>query len=205
MPRLTSIYTRKGDDGTTALGSKTRVAQLAETQVHNQQRFKGFNLLAQHDAALFRSLLSGAFVISGFANKDLRRILPDLNTGQVTRLLKRLRVHGLIKKVARCHKLDARWVYLTISSFKEELMRVGYARVSTKDQSLDLQGRVFSMILIGLCNPSRLETDGLLRAARLGPTVGVTARFGRLFLRQLGFRIQSGFRFHSFTSLPLSR
>ena len=81
-----------------------KLHQLAETQVHNQQRFKGFNLLAQHDAALFRSLLSGAFVISGFANKDLRRILPDMNAGQITRLLKRLRVHGLIKKVARCHK-----------------------------------------------------------------------------------------------------
>ncbi|MCI0395231.1 MAG: cob(I)yrinic acid a,c-diamide adenosyltransferase [Chloroflexi bacterium] len=27
MPRLTKIYTRKGDDGTTALGSRTRVAK----------------------------------------------------------------------------------------------------------------------------------------------------------------------------------
>ena len=30
--------------------------------------------------------------------------LPNLNSGQISRLLKRLRTHGLIKKVTRCYK-----------------------------------------------------------------------------------------------------
>jgi DNA-binding HxlR family transcriptional regulator len=49
-------------------------------------------------------LLRGEFTISGFANKDLRRLLPDKNSGQITRLLKRLRMHGLIKRVGKRYK-----------------------------------------------------------------------------------------------------
>ena len=37
-------------------------------------------------------------------NKTLRRFLLDKNSGQVSRLLKRLRVHGLIKKVGHSYK-----------------------------------------------------------------------------------------------------
>ena len=41
--------------------------------------------------------------IQGLRNSDLRQQLP-LNTGQVSRLLKRLRVHGLIKSIGRTYK-----------------------------------------------------------------------------------------------------
>src|SRR3954452_20110180 len=40
-------------------------------------------------------------------NKTLRRHLPELNSGQVSRLLKRLRTHGLIKKIGRTYKYYA--------------------------------------------------------------------------------------------------
>jgi predicted transcriptional regulator len=77
---------------------------LAETKVENNRRYKGFNLLSEEDASLFRLLLRGEFVISGFANKNLRQHLLHQNSGQITRLLKRLRAHGIIKKVGRRYK-----------------------------------------------------------------------------------------------------
>jgi len=50
-------------------------------------------------------LLQGEFFISGFTNQQLRtKYLPNKSASQVTRLLKRLRVHGLIKKVGRLYK-----------------------------------------------------------------------------------------------------
>ena len=52
----------------------------------------------------FKPSLRGEFNISGLQNKSLRRFLPHLNSGQVSRLLKRLRLHGLIKKVAHGYK-----------------------------------------------------------------------------------------------------
>jgi hypothetical protein len=74
-----------------------KLHRLAEPQVENDHRFKGFNLLSEEDTALFRTLLRGEFTISGFTAKDLRQLLSDRNPGQMTRLLRRLRAHGLIK------------------------------------------------------------------------------------------------------------
>jgi predicted transcriptional regulator len=37
-------------------------------------------------------------------NKTLRRLLADKTSSQISRLLKRLRPHGLIKKVGRTYK-----------------------------------------------------------------------------------------------------
>ena len=81
-----------------------KLQRLAETQEQDHHRHKGFNLLTEEDAALFRLLLSGEFVIHGFSNRALRAHLTDKTVGQITRLLKRLRVHGLIKRVAKCYR-----------------------------------------------------------------------------------------------------
>lgn len=81
-----------------------KLHRLAETQVENDHRFKGFNLLSEEDATLFRTLLRGEFTISGFTAKNLRQLLSEKNPGQMTRLLRRLRAHGLIKKVSQRYK-----------------------------------------------------------------------------------------------------
>ena len=81
-----------------------KLHQLAETKVDHNHRYKGFNLFSEEDASFFRLLLRGEFTISGFANKNLRQLLSHKNSGQISRLLKRLRVHGIIKKVGRRYK-----------------------------------------------------------------------------------------------------
>jgi len=81
-----------------------KLHQLAETKTQNNHRLKGFNLFSEEDTCLFRTLLQGEFFISGFTNKQLRQCLSDKSTSQVTRLLKRLRAHGVIKKVGKRYK-----------------------------------------------------------------------------------------------------
>ena len=81
-----------------------KLHRLAETQQKNHHRYKGFNLFAEEDTCLFRTLLQGEFFISGFTNKQLRTYLSEKSASQVTRLLKRLRVHGVIKKVGKRYK-----------------------------------------------------------------------------------------------------
>ena len=56
------------------------------------------------DETLLCSIVRGEFNISGLQNKSLRRHLNQLNSGQISRLLKRLRIHGLIKKVGHTYK-----------------------------------------------------------------------------------------------------
>lgn len=86
-----------------------KLQQLTETVTENDHRYKGFHLLNEEDSSLFRTLLSGEFSISGFSNKLLRQALPDKNSAQITRLLKRLHAHALIKRVAHSYKY-----YLTV-------------------------------------------------------------------------------------------
>jgi hypothetical protein len=81
-----------------------KLHQLAETQTENEHRYKGFNLFAEEDASLFRTLLRGEFFISGFTNKALQPLLPTKNSAQITRLLARLRAHHLVKKVGQRYK-----------------------------------------------------------------------------------------------------
>jgi DNA-binding HxlR family transcriptional regulator len=78
--------------------------QLTQTRTENQHTYKGFNFLADEEAAILRTLLRGEFAISGLTHRAVQQALPDKTPGQVSRLLKRLRVHGLIKKVGKRYK-----------------------------------------------------------------------------------------------------
>ena len=60
--------------------------------------------VADADAAVLRLLLRGEFAISGLTARALHALLPEKSTGQIARLLKRCRVHGLVKKVGRHYK-----------------------------------------------------------------------------------------------------
>ena len=77
--------------------------KISGNKVDNHRIYKGFNFFAAQDQRVFEVLLRGEHNIPGLRNADLRRRLP-LNAGQVSRLLKRLRVHGLIKRVGRTYK-----------------------------------------------------------------------------------------------------
>ena len=85
-------------------GGVGKLKRLSAT-VHEQARsYRGFNFFDPEDELLFEVIARGEFNISGFRNKTLRRRLPGLSSGQVSRQLKRLRTHGLIKKTAHGYK-----------------------------------------------------------------------------------------------------
>jgi len=83
---------------------RDKLDKLSQTVQNEGRSYPGFNLFDSDDEALFSAIARGEFNISGMQNKALRRFLPDKNSGQVSRLLKRLRVHGLIKKVGHTYK-----------------------------------------------------------------------------------------------------
>jgi len=82
-----------------------KLHRLTETQHDDKgRRYKGFNLLSEEDSSFFQLLVSGEFFIAGFSNKALRQRMPEKNGGQITRLLRRLREHGLIKRVRKHYR-----------------------------------------------------------------------------------------------------
>lgn len=65
--------------------------------------YSGYNFFRKEDQTLFETILRGEFNISGLRNKNLRLLL-DKTTAQISYALKRLRLHGLIRKISRSYK-----------------------------------------------------------------------------------------------------
>lgn len=97
----------------TPLPLKTLTDDLSKRVKGNGRPARGLNLLGE-DAALLAAIGGGEFLINGFRNRDVQRALfgeaaPDTaarrkRSGQVTRKLRLLRAHGLIRKVPRTHR-----------------------------------------------------------------------------------------------------
>jgi hypothetical protein len=87
----------------TSEGTK-RLRKVTETVVEQDRSYKGLNFFATEDQAVLEVLARGEFSIRGFQSKDLRRFFPKNNGGQISRMLKRLRVHGLVKKVGSTYR-----------------------------------------------------------------------------------------------------
>jgi len=65
----------------------------------NSRPYRGFNLFHGADQLLFEVLARGEFAISGLRNRDLRTHIPGSTASQISRGLKRLRLHGVVKQV----------------------------------------------------------------------------------------------------------
>ena len=78
--------------------------------IRRGRSYRGLRPIGRKDAEVFRVVLSGDFAIQGFRNKDLRERLGLGNpkdpvarhraSGRITRHLRLLRAHGLIRKIS---------------------------------------------------------------------------------------------------------
>ena len=79
---------------------RDKLDKLSQPVEQEGRRYSGFNLFDSGDENLLCAIVRGEFNISGLQNKTLRRHLPKLNGGQVSRLLKRLRIHVAARTAA---------------------------------------------------------------------------------------------------------
>ncbi|HAM58523.1 MAG TPA: hypothetical protein DCQ64_25180 [Candidatus Rokubacteria bacterium] len=85
---------------------------LARKLAHHGVRYtKHDNPVARPDSQLFVALMSGEHAVHGFANRDLRATLtghlrddPKQQSAQISRLLHRLHVYGLVAKIPRSRR-----------------------------------------------------------------------------------------------------
>jgi predicted transcriptional regulator len=95
--------------------------------------YRGFNLFHGNDLDLFLILVRGEFNISGFHNANIRFHLPGKTSQQVCRLIKRLRKHGLIRKIRNTYKyyLTALGQRIILTALKlREMFIIPYLRGS---------------------------------------------------------------------------
>ena len=80
------------------------IDKVAQPVKERGRSYRGFNLLLDEDYGLFLTMARGEWCISGFRAVDLRACLPRLTSTRCSSLLKRLRTHGLVKKIGRRYK-----------------------------------------------------------------------------------------------------
>ena len=94
------------EDNSTGL---EELRQLTERKTENNRNYQGFNPLHREHSVVFQELINGAFIVNGFTNKSLKLALSQKlptswNTGKISRLIKRLRVFGLVRRVHKTYK-----------------------------------------------------------------------------------------------------
>jgi hypothetical protein len=86
-----------------------RLHKISEPVRENERSYPGLNFFSAQDQILIETLARGEFNLRGLQNKNLRAHLGKKTSGQVSRLLKRLRLHGLVKEVGHTYRY-----YLTL-------------------------------------------------------------------------------------------
>jgi len=108
--------------GSTSIKLYDKFAMIARVECTSNN----INFLQEQDINLFCTIMRGEWTISGFRAKDLRQHIKKLTPSQSSYLLKRLRTHGIIKKVGHCYKYYistfGQQVLATVLKLKQELV-----------------------------------------------------------------------------------
>ena len=108
--------------------------KMARPARDNDRSYRGFNLFHGEDFDLFLTLARGEWAITGLRAAELRARLPTLSPSRVSHLLKRLRTHGLIKKLGHRYKYYltnlGRRVVATALALREQLVLPSLARAT---------------------------------------------------------------------------
>lgn len=80
------------------------LSTVSETASDAGRTYKGFNFFEAKDLAILSALARGDTLLAGVQNKTLRQTLPDLSSGAASRILKRLRIHGLLRRVRKSYR-----------------------------------------------------------------------------------------------------
>ena len=107
-----------------------KVNKISRPVKENGRSFRGFSLFNEEDEAVLRAIAQGGIQGFGIRNFTLRKALAK-TSGQISHILKRLRNHGLIKKVSKSYKYYlislGREVTATSLKLKEMVGRSRYA------------------------------------------------------------------------------
>ena len=81
-----------------------KIEKITQSVDENNRNYKGFNFFDKGDEKILLTIADGKFTLKGMTNKELRKMLPELKSSKISRILKRLRLHGIIKKVGKTYK-----------------------------------------------------------------------------------------------------
>ena len=88
--------------------------------------YRGFNPFLEQDERVLQTLLRGEHALAGVTARRLRSVLEGWSRGRISRLLKRFRLHGLLRKIGHTYTYHltplARRVVTAVLDIKNNLM-----------------------------------------------------------------------------------
>jgi len=83
---------------------RKRLERLSRPAHDRNRSYRGINFFDSEDLALLLAIVRGEFNLRGFQVRDLRRFLAHRTGPQLSRQIKRLRMHHLIRKIGATYR-----------------------------------------------------------------------------------------------------
>ena len=83
---------------------RKKLDDVSRPQKEKERSYRGFNFFDSRDLSILEAISRGEYMTFGMQGKNIRRHLPEITPTAMTRIFKRLKVHGLIEKLPGTYK-----------------------------------------------------------------------------------------------------
>lgn len=83
---------------------KKKLDEVSCPQKEKERSYRGFNFFDSRDLSILEAVSRGEYMAFGMQGKNIREHLPEITPSAMTRIFKRLRLHGLIEKIPGSYK-----------------------------------------------------------------------------------------------------
>ena len=97
---------------------RKKLDDVSRSLKEKERSYRGFNFFDSRDLSVLEAISRGEYMTFGMQGKNIREHLPGVTPSAMTRIFKRLKVHGLIEKIPDTYK------YL-ITSLGKEIIAAG--------------------------------------------------------------------------------
>lgn len=92
------------DDHSNGNGNLTKVTSPV---IEKERSYRGINFFSENDLKVLEVISRGEYMTFGMQGKDIRRHLENISPSAMSRIFKRLRLHGIIERVQGTYKYFA--------------------------------------------------------------------------------------------------
>ena len=72
--------------------------------IEKERSYRGINFFSEQDLRVLETISRGEYMTFGMQGKDVRPYLGDISSSAMSRIFKRLRLHGIIERVKGTYK-----------------------------------------------------------------------------------------------------
>ena len=88
-------------------GGKENLTKVTDSIVDKGRSYRGLNFFSGRDLQVLEAIGRGEYMTFGMQGKDIRRHLENISPSAMSRIFKRLRLHGIIERVQGTYKYFA--------------------------------------------------------------------------------------------------